>query len=78
MKPEQRSRVMASIIRGKHTKPEMAVRRYLHHLGLRYGLHARDLPLDPVLDKSSVWTDGEIKKRSELLANVAYKKIRKF
>src|SRR5690348_12067918 len=43
MTPGQRSKMMASI-RGKHTKPEIAVRAYLHRLGLRYALHARDLP----------------------------------
>lgn len=33
-----RSRNMAAI-RGRHTKPEMVVRRYLHSRGLRYRLH---------------------------------------
>lgn len=38
-----RSRMMSGI-RGKDTKPEMQVRRYLHAVGLRYALHRRDLP----------------------------------
>lgn len=36
-----------SRIRGKDTKPEMLVRRYLHGRGLRYHLHTRDLPGKP-------------------------------
>jgi DNA mismatch endonuclease (patch repair protein) len=44
----QRSRIMAAI-RGKDTKPEMAVRRHLHACGLRYGLHRKDLPGRPDL-----------------------------
>lgn len=31
-------------IKGKDTKPEMLVRRYLHARGYRYGLHNRRLP----------------------------------
>ncbi len=42
---EQRSRNM-SRIRGKNTKPEMIVRRYLFSRGLRYRLHAK-LPGKP-------------------------------
>jgi DNA mismatch endonuclease (patch repair protein) len=45
---KQRSRLMSSI-RGKDTKPEMIVRRFLHSQGLRYGLHAKDLPGSPDL-----------------------------
>ena len=40
---ETRSRVMQRI-QGRNTKPELAVRSYLHRAGLRYRLHARDLP----------------------------------
>lgn len=43
MTPEQRHRCMAAI-KGKDTKPEMMVRRYLHSRGFRYGLHNRKLP----------------------------------
>lgn len=31
-------------IRGKHTRPEIAVRRLLHAMGYRYRLHRRALP----------------------------------
>jgi len=48
MTPAQRSERM-SRIRGRDTKPEMLVRRYLHGLGFRYRLHARDLPGRPDL-----------------------------
>ena len=39
---ETRSRMMSGI-RGKDTKPEMAVRRFLHARGYRYRLHRKDL-----------------------------------
>ncbi len=45
---EKRSRIMASI-RGKDTKPELTVRRYLHACGFRYRLHDRRLPGKPDL-----------------------------
>lgn len=44
--PQTRSRMMAGI-RGRDTRPEMAVRRYLHAAGLRFRLHASDLPGRP-------------------------------
>ena len=34
-------------IKGKDTKPEMLVRRYLHSRGLRFRLHRKDLPGRP-------------------------------
>jgi DNA mismatch endonuclease, patch repair protein len=37
---QTRSRMMAGI-RGKNTKPELALRRSLHGLGFRYRLHAK-------------------------------------
>lgn len=43
-----RSRMMASI-RGKDTRPELRVRRYLHAAGLRFRLHAKQLPGSPDL-----------------------------
>ena len=46
--PEIRSRMMASI-RGRDTKPEMLVRRYLHGCGFRYSLTRKDLPGRPDL-----------------------------
>jgi DNA mismatch endonuclease, patch repair protein len=36
-----------SAIRGKHTQPELLVRRYLHAAGLRYRLHDPALPGKP-------------------------------
>lgn len=38
---------MMAAIRGKNTKPEMVVRRYLHRRGLRFRLHGRNLPGRP-------------------------------
>jgi len=40
---------MMSGIRGKNTKPEMILRQGLHARGLRYRLHAKDLPGTPDL-----------------------------
>jgi DNA mismatch endonuclease (patch repair protein) len=36
-----------SRIKGKDTKPEMLVRRFLHAQGFRYRLHAKNLPGKP-------------------------------
>ena len=36
-----------SQIRGRNTKPEMLVRKFLHAHGFRYRLHAKDLPGKP-------------------------------
>lgn len=44
----QRSALMVRI-RGKDTKPELAVRRLAHRLGYRFRLHRRDLPGSPDL-----------------------------
>lgn len=44
--PAVRSRMMAGI-RGKNTKPELAIRSALHALGFRYRLHRKDLPGRP-------------------------------
>ena len=46
MTPEQRSRCMAAI-KGKDTKPEMIVRKYLFSRGLRYRVQVRKLPGNP-------------------------------
>lgn len=43
-----RSKMMSSI-RGKNTKPEMLLRRFLHARGYRYRLHVRALPGSPDL-----------------------------
>jgi len=44
----ERSALMSKI-RGKHTKPEMAVRRFVWGTGFRYRLHQKDLPGCPDL-----------------------------
>lgn len=46
--PKERSERM-SRVRGKNTKPELAVRRLVHRMGYRYRLHRRDLPGQPDL-----------------------------
>jgi len=46
--PEQR-RLNMSRIRGKDTKPEMTIRKGLHAAGLRFRLHAKQLPGRPDL-----------------------------
>jgi DNA mismatch endonuclease, patch repair protein len=43
---EERSERMGRV-RGKNTRPELTVRRIVHGLGFRYGLHAKDLPGRP-------------------------------
>ncbi|MYF90266.1 MAG: DNA mismatch endonuclease Vsr [Boseongicola sp. SB0676_bin_33] len=43
-----RSRIMASI-RGRNTKPELALRQALHRRGFRFRLHAKDVPGSPDL-----------------------------
>lgn len=46
MTPEERGRRMA-LIRSTDTKPEMKVRKLLWRMGLRYRLHAKELPGTP-------------------------------
>ena len=46
--PVTRSRMMSGI-KSKNTRPELAVRQFLHARGLRYRLHARELPGRPDL-----------------------------
>lgn len=43
---EVRSRMMSGI-RGKNTRPELRLRRFLHKLGYRYRVHDRSLPGTP-------------------------------
>ncbi|MFI8223597.1 very short patch repair endonuclease [Pseudomonas sp. NPDC085632] len=43
-----RSRMMSGI-KGKNTKPELILRRYLHRRGFRYRIHRKDLPGNPDL-----------------------------
>lgn len=38
---------MMAGIKPKNTKPEIILRKALHRMGFRYGLHARDLPGKP-------------------------------
>lgn len=61
MTPEQRSRCMAAI-KGKDTKPEMIVRKYLFSRGLRYRVNNRKLPGSPDIVlrkyKTVVFIDG--------------------
>ena len=42
----QRSQLMSGI-RGKDTKPELAVRSVIHRMGYRYRLHGKELPGKP-------------------------------
>lgn len=44
----ERSKRMA-LVRSKHTKPELAVRRLVHGMGFRYRLHRNKLPGRPDL-----------------------------
>lgn len=44
--PATRSRMMSGI-RGRNTKPEIIVRKYLHAAGFRFRLHVKDLPGKP-------------------------------
>lgn len=46
--PEKRSAVMRAV-KGADTGPEMEVRRLVHRMGYRYGLHCKDLPGRPDL-----------------------------
>lgn len=48
LSPQQRSALMSQI-RGRDTKPELAVRRLVHGQGYRYRLHRKDLPGRPDL-----------------------------
>lgn len=48
LSPAERSERMARI-RGTDTQPELALRKELHRTGLRYRLHARNLPGKPDL-----------------------------
>ncbi|MDE6338251.1 MAG: very short patch repair endonuclease [Muribaculaceae bacterium] len=61
MTPEERSRCMAAI-KGKDTKPELVVRKYLFSRGLRYRVNNSKLPGSPdiVLKKykTVVFIDG--------------------
>ncbi|SCB30732.1 very short patch repair endonuclease [Rhizobium multihospitium] len=57
----KRSEMMAGI-KGRNTRPEIAVRRIAHQLGLRFRLHRKDLPGSPDLvfprHKTAVFVHG--------------------
>ena len=61
MTPEERSRCMAAI-KGKDTKPEMIVRKYLFSRGRRYRVQGKKLPGRPDIVlakyKTVVFVDG--------------------
>lgn len=61
MTPEQRSRCMAAV-KGKDTKPEIIVRKYLFSRGLRYRVNNKRLPGSPDIVmkkyKTVVFVDG--------------------
>lgn len=61
MTPDERSRCMAAI-RGKNTRPEMLVRRFLFAKGLRYRVNNSKLPGSPDIVfrkyKTVVFVDG--------------------
>jgi len=61
LSPEERSARMA-LVRGRDTKPELRVRRFLHAAGLRYRLHRRVLNARPDLvfgpRKTAVFVHG--------------------
>jgi len=58
---EKRSEVM-SLIRSKHTRPELIVRSMLHRMGFRFRLHCRGLPGEPDIvlpkHKSAIFVHG--------------------
>lgn len=59
--PSDRSRNMAAI-KGKDTKPEMIVRKYLFSRGLRFRVQVRKLPGTPDIvlpkDKTAIFVNG--------------------
>lgn len=61
MTSEQRSRCMAAV-KGKDTKPEMIVRKYLFSRGLRFRVQVRKLPGTPDLVlpkyKTAIFVNG--------------------
>ena len=61
LSPAKRSWNM-SRIRSKNTKPELMVRKVLHNSGIRYRLHAKDLPGKPDLSnkrrKFAIFVNG--------------------
>lgn len=79
--PEKRSEIMKAI-RGKNTRPELALRKALFALGYRYRIHVKELPGCPdiVLKKwrtaiqvrGCFWHQHECRKARIPNSNVAY------
>ena len=46
LSPDKRTRIMSSI-RSKNTRPEIVVRKILYGKGVRFRIHAKDLPGKP-------------------------------
>lgn len=44
--PKRRSEIMRNV-KGKHTKPEIIVRKFLHSRGFRFRIHDKKLPGNP-------------------------------
>ncbi len=65
MTKEQRHRCM-SRIKGKDTKPEMLVRRYLHSRGYRYRVNVRRLPGTPDIVLRKEYTQNEYYKQEQI------------
>ena len=55
-----------SRIRGKDTKPEIAVRKMLHAAGFRFRLHVKDLPGKPDMELMGVAINVERSVRAYL------------
>jgi len=59
---QARSKMMGKI-RGKNTKPELLFRKALHHAGVRFRIHCKDLPGNPdIANKRKqfvIFIDGE-------------------
>lgn len=70
MTKEQRHECMAAI-KGKDTKPEMIVRRFLHSAGYRYRLHDRKLLSTRAQFKflESIETNLRKRSRSKIIIN---------
>ena len=75
----ERSRLMSKI-KGKNTSPELALRKLLWNLGIRYRLHNKNLPGSPDIvikkHKLIIFIDGEfwhgynwVQKREKIRAN---------
>ncbi len=61
-----------SQIKGKNTRPEMLVRRFLFSKGFRYRLHVKDLPGKPDLVlpkyKTVIFINGGFRNRNQRMS----------